>query len=331
MENVFDNKVSPIPLLVVTGFSGSGKTTLLRIAAGLELPDSGSVFIDERVVDDENTHVPPENRGIGLVFQDFALFPHLSVLDNVKFGLTALSKKDAKDHAGRILARVGMDQLSDKFPHQLSGGEQQRVALARALAPRPRILLMDEPFSGLDARLRDSIRAETVDLLRDTRSTAIIVTHDPEEALRLCDHIALMQNGRIVQHGTGEEIYFNPNSLFVARFFSELNVFSHVVENGVFDTPVGRVDAGTLGEGTRANICVRLPDLEIAPSLETGGAGKPAQIRSRRFMGVVELIELGIEGEVDPVRIRIKAGILPSGISQVHLRVDPKNIMIFEA
>src|SRR5690606_35249804 len=162
---------------------------------------------------------------IGLVFQDFALFPHLTILDNVRFGLTALSRDEGRREAMIALSRVGLDHYADRYPHVLSGGEQQRVALARAIAPRPAVLLMDEPFSGLDSRLRDSIRAETLEILRHSRATAVIVTHDAEEAMRLGDRIALLRGGLLVQVGTAEELYSRPADMFAAGFFSEINIF----------------------------------------------------------------------------------------------------------
>lgn len=322
-------EAAPGEILCLLGPSGSGKTTLLRIAAGLEIPDSGTVQIDNRVVDGEGVHVQTEQRGIGLVFQDFALFPHLTILDNVKFGLTQLNRKDATTQANRMLERVGMLQYANVYPDQISGGEQQRVALARALAPRPQIVLMDEPFSGLDARLRDTIRAETVELLRDTRSTAIIVTHDPEEALRVADHIALMKDGNLVQFGPCEELYHSPNSLFSAQFFSEVNIFQHTVKAGMVDTPLGKLKVKDFSDGDLVNVCVRLSDLSLKTAKAEGEG--VAQIRSRRFMGVVELIELGIGGRLDPVRVRIRAGRLDKDARYVNLIADKQKIMMFSA
>ncbi|MFK5979089.1 MAG: ABC transporter ATP-binding protein [Rhizobiaceae bacterium] len=322
-------EAAPGEILCLLGPSGSGKTTLLRIAAGLEVPDTGTVKIDNLLVDGDGVHVETEQRGIGLVFQDFALFPHLTILDNVKFGLAQLNRKDATTQANRMLERVGMLQYAGVYPDQISGGEQQRVALARALAPRPQIVLMDEPFSGLDARLRDTIRADTVELLRDTRSTAIIVTHDPEEALRVADRIALMKDGNLVQFGRCEELYHRPNSLFSAQFFSEVNIFKHTVKTGMVDTPLGKFKAKGFSDGDLVNICVRLSDLDLkAATVEGEGV---AQIRSRRFMGVVELIELGIDGRLEPVRVRIRAGSLDKDVRYVRLSSDMQKIMIFSA
>ena len=232
-------------MLCLLGPSGSGKTTLLRIAAGIEPQTLGRVLLNDREIAGPSVFLPPEQRSIGLVFQDFALFPHLTILDNVRFGLTALSREEARREAHIALSRVGLEHHANSFPHVLSGGEQQRVALARALAPRPAVLLMDEPFSGLDSRLKDTVRAETLAILRESRATAIVVTHDAEEAMRLGDRIALLKSGRLVQAGRAEELYLKPADLFVAGFFSELNVFESRVRGGV-----GRY-AGRQGRGQR--------------------------------------------------------------------------------
>ncbi|MEC9344203.1 MAG: ABC transporter ATP-binding protein [Pseudomonadota bacterium] len=315
-------------VLCLLGPSGSGKTTLLRIAAGIDRPVAGTVRIDGKLVAGDGVFVPPERRGVGLVFQDYALFPHLTIEQNVCFGLTGVERKQAGEQARHMLARVGMQEYANAWPHQLSGGEQQRVALARALAPRPGILLMDEPFSGLDARLRDSVREGTLGLLRETRATAIIVTHDPEEALRVGDRIALMRGGRLVQHGTGEELYYAPADLFSAGFFTELNQFRTRVSGGFADTPLGRFDAAGLAEGAAATVCVRLPDIRVEP-FTADGTGQAGRIASRRFVGVVELLELAVEGCDEPVRARVRAGTLPSGISDVRVQVGAGAQMVF--
>ncbi len=325
-------KIKPGEVLSLLGPSGSGKTTLLRIIAGLEHSDSGTVSIDGKVMSGKKAFVVPEKRGIGLVFQDYALFPHLNVLENVKFGLSHLPGKEAIEQARRTLSRVGLQDYEKSYPHQLSGGEQQRVALSRALAPRPGILLMDEPFSGLDSRLRDAIREQTIELLRDTRSTVIIVTHDPEEALRVSDRIALMQDGRIVQEGSCDDLYYHPNSRFAAEFFTELNTFDAVVKNGKLETPFGLIDAKEIDEGKKAVICVRLSDIDIEPS----GNGRQTsekllgQVVKRRFMGIVELLEIYIQGYEKPIKARVKAGILPAELNIVSVSASKSNIIAFE-
>jgi iron(III) transport system ATP-binding protein len=327
--------IKPGEVLSLLGPSGSGKTTLLRIIAGLELSDSGTVSIDGKIMSGSNAFVAPEKRGIGLVFQDYALFPHLNVLENVKFGLSHLPGKEAIEQARRTVSRVGLQHYEKSYPHQLSGGEQQRVALSRALAPRPGILLMDEPFSGLDSRLRDTIREQTIELLRDTRSTVIIVTHDPEEALRVSDRIALMQDGRIVQEGSCNDLYYHPNSRFAAEFFTELNTFGAVVKNGKLETPFGSIDAKDIDEGKKAVICVRLSDIDIEPSGSRKQTSEKlpellGQVVKRRFMGIVELLEIYIQGYEKPIKARVKAGILPAELNIVSVSTPKSNIIAFE-
>ena len=188
------------------GPSGCGKSTSLRIAAGVDRQNSGQVMVANEVVSSDSLHLPPESRGIGLMFQDFALFPHLNVMRNVAFGLSG-SKEKVRLRVFDMLKRVGMTDMANQYPHQLSGGEQQRIALARALAPSPQVLLMDEPFSGLDNRLRDEVRDSTLALLKDEGTAVLLVTHEPEEAMRMADQIALMRDGQIIQVGAPYNIY----------------------------------------------------------------------------------------------------------------------------
>lgn len=325
-------RAEPGEILCLLGPSGSGKTTLLRIAAGIEMQSSGIVRIDDRIVSGGSTHIAPERRGIGLVFQDYALFPHLTILENVRFGLRGVDRTTADQEAMRMLARVGLQGHAAMYPQQLSGGEQQRVALARALAPRPGILLLDEPFSGLDARLRDSVRDEAVSLLHDMRATAVIVTHDPEEALRVGDHIALLKDGRLVQHGTGRDLYLRPADLFAARFFSELNQFHCRAENGRIHTPFGDLGAGAWKDGDLVDVCVRLSDVLVEPAgegVQSAGKGVDARISQRRFVGTAEILELFLQGYEEPVRARIRAGILPDSIRYVRVRVNDDAALLF--
>ena len=201
--------------------------------------------------------VPPEDRGVGLMFQDFALFPHLTILGNVAFGLKGLPKAEARREALAALKRVGLADLADEYPHILSGGQQQRVALARAIVPRPAVMLMDEPFSGLDVQLREAMQEETLALLRETRATSVIVTHNPEEAMRIGDRIAVMRAGRLVQAGDAEALYHRPADLFVARLFSEINEIGYRVGASGIDTPIGVLPAPGLAPGSRAVVCIR--------------------------------------------------------------------------
>jgi len=322
-------EVSPGKVLCLLGPSGSGKTSLLRIAAGLIENSSGVVKIDGKAVNGPSSFVPPEKRGVGLVFQDYALFPHMTLLQNMEFGLTAFSKVDARQQAMRVLSRVGMADRADQYPHVLSGGEQQRVALARALAPRPGILLMDEPFSGLDSRLRDTIRDQSLELLRETRSTAIIVTHDAEEALRVGDHIALINEGKLVQQGTGRELYYNPHDLFTAAFFSEINTFPVRVEEGVAETIFGSATTQRC-RNTLADAAVRHTDVNVRPYVK-GGTGRMGRIATRRFLGTSELLDLVIDGLDTPFQARIRPGEVARDETTVLVTVDPELMMIFPA
>ncbi len=208
--------VRPGEVMALLGDSGCGKSTLLRVVAGLEAPQAGTVRLDGRLVAGPGASVPPEARGVGLMFQDYALFPHLTVRENIRFGLKG-QPPAAREAADELLEQVGLAAHAGAYPQTLSGGEQQRVALVRALAPGPRLLLLDEPFSNLDRRMRDRVREDTVALLRRTGTTALMVTHDPEEALAVATRIALMRRGRIVQVATGEALYRRPESLFAAR------------------------------------------------------------------------------------------------------------------
>jgi iron(III) transport system ATP-binding protein len=314
-------------VLCLLGPSGSGKTTLLRIAAGIEPQSAGRVLLNEREIAGPSVFLPPEKRSIGLVFQDFALFPHMTILDNVRFGLTALSGEEGRKEAMNALSRVGLEAYASSYPHVLSGGEQQRVALARALAPRPAVLLMDEPFSGLDSRLKDSVRAETLAILRESRATAIVVTHDAEEAMRMGDRIALLKDGRLIQTGRGEDLYLRPADLFVAGFFSELNVFEGKVESRAVDTPLGKIHAGGLADGAQATVAVRTTGFNFS---EAEGDIE-ARVISRRYLGVVELLELAVAGADFPVRARVRCGVLSSRARDIWLSLRDSDVLLFES
>ncbi|MFZ2101864.1 MAG: ABC transporter ATP-binding protein [Oricola sp.] len=322
---------NPGEILCLLGPSGSGKTSLLRLAAGLEAQTSGRVKMNGRVIAGDGVFTPPEQRSVGLMFQDFALFPHMTILDNVRFGLRNMSAADTNREALTAIRRVGLEHHVHSYPHVLSGGEQQRVALARALAPRPSVILMDEPFSGLDTRLKDSVRAETLAILRETRATAIVVTHDAEEAMRMADRIALLDRGEIIQAGTAQDIYHAPRSLFVAGFFAELNVFPSVCRNGMAQTPLGAIDCTGRKDGAPVTVAVRTVGVEVrATGGDNAAGGIPGRIVSRRFLGVTEALVLAVPGADLQVRARIRADELPAGIRDVTIYVRPADIMLFE-
>ena len=206
-------------MLCLLGPSGCGKSTTLRMIAGVEHVDGGEIFLRGHMAAGPGHFVPPEERGIGLMFQDFALFPHLTVAQNIAFGVLPVNRKVK---VAELIDRVGLNGKEARYPHELSGGEQQRVALARALAPEPAVMLMDEPFSSLDDRLRDEVRDATLELLKETGAAVLMVTHEPGEAMRLGDEIALMRDGRIVQQGSPYTVYNNPVDLEAAAFFSDV-------------------------------------------------------------------------------------------------------------
>jgi iron(III) transport system ATP-binding protein len=319
--------VEPGELVCLLGHSGCGKTTLLRIAAGVEAPTTGRVLLDGFEVSGPDHFVPPEQRGVGLMFQDYALFPHLTILANVKFGLKALPANEADVAARRALARVGLERYASEYPHTLSGGEQQRVALARSIAPRPGVLLMDEPFSNLDRRMRDAIRDETVAILRETKATTIVVTHDPEEAMRIADRIILMRSGSIVQHGTAEELYLKPVDIFAARFFCDFNEVEGVVKNGRLSTPVGDFAAPGLAEGSAAIACIRPQGVRLRPP----GFCLPGRVVSRRFLGELILVHAAVQGLERPLQARVRdAG--PAEVGQdVGIEIDWQEVLVFGA
>lgn len=250
-------------ILAVLGPSGCGKTTMLRCIAGFERVSSGHVAMRERVLADTHTHVPAEKRGIGLVFQDYALFPHLSVLKNVMFGLRYHDLPDKEGRARKALKMVGLQSYGERTPHHLSGGQQQRVALARALAPKPELLLLDEPFSNLDALLRQTTRQEVRSLLKDNGLSAVLVTHDQEEALSFADRVAVMRQGRIEQVGTPEDVYYQPRTLFVAQFLGRTNLLMSDADGTEADTPIGRLPLNREASG-RVLVSLRPEHLTLA-------------------------------------------------------------------
>jgi iron(III) transport system ATP-binding protein len=322
----FSLDIAPGEIVSLVGPSGCGKTTLLRLAAGVERPSAGSILINEREVAG-GSFEPPERRGVGLMFQDFALFPHLSNLANVMFGLKWLPNAEAEREARAALDRVGLAKYADLYPHMLSGGEQQRVALARAVAPRPSVLLMDEPFSGLDRRLRDQVREEILHVLRESHVTCVIVTHDAEEAMLLADRIALMRAGRLVQEGEPRALYREPVDLFAARLFCELNEIPAVVHDGVAVSVAGRFPAPDLAEGSAAVVAIRPQGISLRPT----GTGLAGRLESRRFLGEVEQISLTVNGIAEPLTARVRERVYLPPRSEVGIAIDPAEVLVFAA
>ena len=317
-------------VVCLLGPSGCGKTTVLRLAAGLEALQEGHISIAGRIVAGDNLSSPPEARGVGLVFQDYALFPHLSVLDNVSFGLQAVPAGDRRARALRSLRDVGMEDFAGRFPHMLSGGQQQRVALARALVAGPQVVLLDEPFSGLDARLRDKVRDQTLHVLMESQAATLMVTHDAEEAMFMADRIAVMRAGRILQTGTPDELYCHPASAFVAQLFGEVNRLEGVASGGMVDTPFGRLSAAGLGEGDEAEILIRPEALQL--SQEAGGAR--GRVIASRMLGRTSLVHLSVaDGTVTGLHLHARAPgrFLPGEGEELRVALDTSQAFVFQA
>ncbi|MBK9291087.1 MAG: ABC transporter ATP-binding protein [Bacteroidetes bacterium] len=245
--------------LALVGESGSGKTSLLRVVAGLETPSEGSILINGKLVSGSEKHVEPARRGVGLVFQDFALFPHISVRKNIEFGLSRLDSVARSRRLEAMLALFQLDGLADRYPHQLSGGQQQRVALARALAPAPDLLLLDEPFSGYDLLLRDTVRRELRSLLDAAGTTTVLVTHDLQDAMMMADEIAIMRSGKVLQQGSLRNLVQQPSDDYVAMFTGAVNKVDVRFEHGRWVSPYGSFRAWTADHPSDA-LLVMPPD-----------------------------------------------------------------------
>ncbi|MGB3279596.1 MAG: ABC transporter ATP-binding protein [Pseudorhodobacter sp.] len=320
------------------GPSGCGKSTTLRMIAGVENPDSGTIRIDGHTVCDDRTHLPPEARGVGLMFQDFALFPHLSVEKNVAFGLRGDTAQKAA-RVGELLERVNLAGFGAKHPHELSGGEQQRVALARALAPRPRIMLMDEPFSGLDNRLRDGIRDTTLEVLKDEGTAVLLVTHEPEEALRMADEIALMRDGKIVQRGSPYNIYNAPVDEAAAAFFSDINVIKSISKGALTETPFGAFLTPGHADGGRVHIVIRPQHLKIDfdragrgpnPTPQDGTAARGIVSRAR-FLGHESLVNFTMDFDGSTLTAAVPGVFLPKLGTPLWLMIRRDRCFVFKA
>lgn len=287
-------------LLALLGPSGCGKTTTLRLIAGFESVDAGAISIGSQLVADANTHRPPEKRRVGMVFQEYALFPHVNVWQNVDFGLTKLESGQRRRRVGEVLDLVGLAGLGERMPHELSGGQQQRVALARALAPGPDLILLDEPFSNLDAGLRVRVRAEVRSILKQAGATAIFVTHDQEEALSLVDAVAVMLNGRVCQMATPQKLYRQPISREVATFIGDANFIPGIGHGRHIESLLGTLDSQLPVEGP-VDVLVRPENIEIAPAPSDANAHR---VRQQLFFGHDQLVTVQLaSGENIDVRL----------------------------
>ncbi len=321
-------------VVCLLGPSGCGKTTALRIAAGLEHLQQGEVRLNGKVVADSSRDMPPEDRNVGLVFQDYALFPHLTVEANVGFGLTRFSASERRERVADALKLVGMSAQAAAYPHQLSGGQQQRVALARALAPRPPVMLLDEPFSGLDSRLRGQVRDEALHVLKEVGAATLLVTHDPEEAMFMADRIAVMKDGRLMQLGTPAELYFSPANAFVASFLGDTNRLIAKVEGGRAQTPLGSIDAPGIEEGAEVEVLIRPEALQLMADQDEAGEGQGlVEVEASRLLGRSSLIHLSVEAEgaAAPLHLhaRVPGRFLPEEGERLKVQLDRSQAFVF--
>ena len=305
--------------VALLGPSGCGKTTLLRLIAGFEEPEAGTVEVAGRPVAGNGAWVPPERRKVGMVFQDYALFPHLTVAENIGFGL---ARKERGARVPAVLALVDLCGLGERYPHELSGGQQQRVALARALAPGPELVLLDEPWSNIDPHLRASMRDELARILRAINVTVVLVTHDREEAFSLADRIALMRNGTVVQEGTPEEVYLAPASRWAAEVVGAGNFLPGTLANGLVETRVGRFPAQNGNGATAVEVLIRPELLELEP--DPAGDG---EVIGREFRGHDVFYRVLLDG-VELVSQRPSNEHVPLG-SRVHVRPHASPVPVF--
>jgi len=325
-----DLEIARGEITCLLGPSGCGKTTCLRVAAGLEPIQEGRVEIAGVEVARSGFSVPPERRQVGLMFQDYALFPHLRVVDNVAFGVREGDKAAKRRDAMELLARLGVERYAKDYPHVLSGGEQQRVALARALAPQPVVMLLDEPFSGLDRRLRDRVRTDTLEVLRELSVATLLVTHDSEEAMLMSDSISLMRDGVVVQSGTADELYSRPESAFVASFFGEVNVIEGMAQNGVVATPIGTL-ATPYEDGCQVRVFIRPEGLNLDAGPGDEATTAEAEIIESHMLGPICLVRLKMAGNVAPLTARVNEGGLWETGKRVRIRLDPERSFVFPA
>ena len=330
-NQVLNNVSLMIPageLVCLLGPSGCGKSTLLRLAAGLEEVQQGTIVIDDVTVATPEMHVNPEQRNIGLMFQDYALFPHLSIIDNVTFGLSGMAADAARIRAMDLLDQVQMTSHANSYPHTLSGGQQQRVALARALAPKPKLLLLDEPFSGLDTTMRETIRENTLSVLKHSGVATMMVTHDPEEAMFMADRIKVIgANGHILQAGRPHDIYYHPNHETVAKMFGKINIYTGVVADGIVETPLGPI-ATELEDGMAVQALIR-PEGVI---LETDGnaSGPQVEVTSSHLLGHDNIVRARLgNSEREDVYVRVHHTFEVELKKNLSARIDPEYAFVY--
>ena len=316
-------------VVTLLGPSGCGKTTVLRLAAGFEQPSHGQITQNGSILSSPRDVIAPEYRQMGLVFQSYALFPHMTIEQNIRFGLKQ-ADDEAKQRVNELIREMDLSEMQQKFPHELSGGQQQRVALARALAPAPRLILLDEPYSGLDSRLRERIRDKMLHILRQTGTAALMVTHDAEEAMFMSDKIIVLHEGKIMQQGRPIDLYCRPENAFVAEFFGEVNHIPARGHNGKAESMVGNFVCAGIKNGQAADILIRHEGLQI--SLQE--TGLKAKVMESRLLGGSSMLHLSMTSDArKDMELHLHARIpglnfIAEG-EIVHLDVDPAQVFVF--
>jgi len=314
----------------ILGPSGSGKTTLLKLIAGLEDTQKGEIYIKDKLVSSSNTHIKTEERDIGFLFQDFALFPHLTVKENLKFAING--NADANIEINEIMKLIKLPNSLKKYPHELSGGEQQRVALARSIISKPKLLLLDEPFSNLDLSLREEIRDDTLHLLQKFNISVIIVTHDPFEAMFISNKIYILeQNGSIVQSGSPNDLYNSPVSSYVAEFFGETNKFSGLVKNSKVQTAVGEISINSNLESRKVDIHIRPQAIKLSQE-KTPVNGIKGTVMGSKLMGSYSFIHLSVlnnNKDIIHVHSHMPPNFNPKQSTAVGIEIDTEKIFVF--
>lgn len=318
--------VEPGELVCLLGPSGCGKTTLLRLAAGLEPLQAGTVEIDGEVVADADSgaNLPPEKRHVGLMFQDYALFPHLTIRENIGFGLAQKDRTQTQNDISTKMKNMGISDYAEVYPHTLSGGQQQRVALLRALAPGPKVLLLDEPFSGLDVTRRAQVRTETLRTIKDTGVGTLMVTHDPEEAMFMADRILVMNEGRVLQDGSPTDLYFHPHDQFVTELFGPVNEFAGTVENNLIKTSIGDFPVSGHDDGTELAFLIRPEGFLIDDHI---GEIK-LKVVTARPLGRSSVVMMELE-DGTPIEARVPGVVLPKAGQTVGVSIRPEQIHYF--
>lgn len=310
-------------LFALVGESGSGKTTLLRLIAGLEEPDEGQLYINQLEIASRKQSIVPEKRSVGMVFQDYALFPHLTVRENVSYGLHRWRKNDRDQRVEEVMALVNLEPYGKKYPYEISGGQQQRTALARALAPKPSIVLLDEPFSNLDDIMKDQVREDVRAIVKQTDTTAVFVTHDTRDALSTADRIAVLREGEIQQIGTPAAIYHQPVNEYVGGFFGKINILEatvmekgYSVKDSIIETPIQH------GTGTQVKLLVRPEDVQMVAEYEADLTGK---VSHSFYFGSYQQVVVDVAGT--PIILRTdNTGTYEQG-QQLFLRINRDHLV----